>query len=103
MQDINEIIQTLEGLRLSTQRRIINTILEENKKEALDALSYEQIIDYDKENDILYINFFNPPLKATFTHRIGNVVMRWHEHRIAGITIIDVIRVCQEGRKHEEN
>jgi uncharacterized protein YuzE len=51
--------------------------------------SRETVIDYDEENDILYINFHNPPLEAGGTNRRGDFLFLSKYGAPTGITIMN--------------
>jgi len=53
----------------------------------------ETFIDYDEENDILHINFNNPPLEAGgITNRKGDFVFRYKRGALTGVTITNFSR-----------
>ncbi len=45
---------------------------------------------YDKEVDVLYINFHDPPLEAHDSQRIGPFILRYRFGELIGMTILDV-------------
>ena len=47
------------------------------------------VVDYDKESDVLYINFYDPPKEADYTHRQGAIIFRSKDGIPIGATIID--------------
>jgi hypothetical protein len=54
--------------------------MEEEKKEL--------VINYDKENDVCYINFYNPPLEADSSNMVGDTVFRSKKGKPIGATIM---------------
>ncbi len=55
----------------------------------------ETVIDHDEENDILYINFHNPPLKASGTNRRGDFLFLSKYGAPTGITIMNFSRYAK--------
>ncbi len=51
-------------------------------------------IDYDKDADVLYINFHNQPLKADDAIQVGDIIYRYKDNKLIGITIIDFRKNC---------
>ncbi len=49
----------------------------------------ELLYKYDKEADVFYINFFNPPLEADDSRTIGPCIIRLKEGKVIGVTILD--------------
>ena len=48
------------------------------------------IVDYDKEEDVLYINFPNSPIQvADFARRFGDYIVRIKSGVVIGVTIIN--------------
>jgi len=48
------------------------------------------IIDYDKKEDVLYINYHNSPLqKADFGRRFGDYIVRIKDGVVIGVTILN--------------
>ena len=47
------------------------------------------VVNYDKESDVLYINFHDPPLEADYTNRQGDIIFRSKDGVPIGATIID--------------
>ena len=46
-------------------------------------------VNYDAENDVLYINFHDPPLTAQDSRRVGRFILRYRFGEFIGMTIID--------------
>jgi len=55
----------------------------------------ETVIRHDEENDILYINFHNPPLEAGFTNRRGDFIFRSKKRAPIGVTITNFSRYAE--------
>ena len=55
----------------------------------------ETVIDHDEENDILYINFHNPPLKAGGTNRRGDFLFLSKYGVPVGVTIMNFSRYAE--------
>ncbi len=55
----------------------------------------ETVIDHDEENDILYLNFNNPPLKAGGTNRRGDFLFLSKYGAPTGITIMNFSRYAE--------
>ena len=49
----------------------------------------ETVIDYDKESDVCYINFYKPPLEADFTNRVEDIIFRSKDGKPIGATILN--------------
>jgi uncharacterized protein YuzE len=48
------------------------------------------VIDYDQEEDVLYINYTNSPLQpADFGRRFGDYIIRIRESLVIGVTILN--------------
>jgi len=48
------------------------------------------IVDYDKEEDVLYVNFPNSPIqKADFGRRFGDYIIRIRHGLVIGVTILN--------------
>lgn len=50
------------------------------------------VFNYDKENDVLYISFYNPPLEADFSHKRGDFLFRSKDSKPIGVTILNYTR-----------
>lgn len=49
----------------------------------------ETLIRYDKESDVLYISFHDPPLAADFSNRVGDFLFRTKDGDPIGVTIMN--------------
>jgi uncharacterized protein YuzE len=48
------------------------------------------VVDYDKEEDVLYINFPKSPIQvADFARRFGDYIVRIKDGTVIGVTIIN--------------
>jgi uncharacterized protein YuzE len=53
------------------------------------------VIDYDKAEDVLYINYKNSPIqKADFGRRFGDYVIRIKDGHVIGVTILEASKHC---------
>ena len=52
----------------------------------------EIVLKYDKDADVLYINFHNPPLEADFGNRRGDIIFRSKDGEPIGATILNFTR-----------
>ena len=60
------------------------------------------LVDYDRHNDVLYINFLNSdPQKADFGTRLGDYIIRMKENKVVGVTILNAREHFQ--RHFEDN
>jgi len=55
----------------------------------------ETFIDYDEENDIVYINFHHPPLEAGITVTKGDFIFRSKRGEPIGVTIMNFSRYAE--------
>ena len=55
----------------------------------------ETVSDHDEENDILYIYFHNPPLKAGGTNRRGDFLFLSKYGAPTGVTIMNFSRYAE--------
>ena len=55
----------------------------------------ETVITHDEENDILYINFHNPPLEAGGTNKRGDFLFLSKYGAPTGITIMNFSRYAE--------
>ncbi len=55
----------------------------------------ETIIEHDKENDILYISFHNPPIEAGGTNRRGDFLFLSKYGIPVGVTIMNFSRYAE--------
>jgi uncharacterized protein YuzE len=54
--------------------------------------SRKMFIDYDKEEDVLYIKYVESSQKADDTAQIGDYILRFFKNRVIGLTIINALR-----------
>ena len=59
-------------------------------------MELKQVTSYDKEADVLYISFTDPPMEATFSHTIRDTILRWNEDKLVGVTIMNVLKLCDK-------
>lgn len=54
-------------------------------------------VDYDKVEDVLYINYRNSPIqKADFARRFGDYIVRIKDGRVIGVTILEASKHCKK-------
>lgn len=52
-------------------------------------MSNKPAINYDEKEDVCYINFHDPPLKADDTHQSEDYIFRFKDGKPIGVTILN--------------
>lgn len=47
------------------------------------------ITNYDKDADVMYVSFYDPPLEADFSQKNRNCIFRYRDLECIGVTILD--------------
>ncbi len=55
-------------------------------------------LDYDAENDVLYVNFHDPPLTAHDSRRVGRFILRYRFGEFIGMTIVDASSLLDDAQ-----
>jgi len=58
--------------------------------------------DYDKEVDVLYISIGKKPQKADFARRLGDIILRFKDNLIIGITILNAQKFIAKVKEIKE-
>lgn len=54
--------------------------------------SRRMAVDYDKEEDVLYIQYVHSSLEADDATQIGDYILRFFKSKVIGITIINALK-----------
>ncbi len=60
-------------------------------------------VNYDAENDVLYINFHDPPLEAQDSRRVGRFILRYRFGEFIGMTIVDASSLLDDAQSSESS
>jgi uncharacterized protein YuzE len=88
--DNAEKVTILSGYKLKSKKKKEGAPLGELVEKAIQAWALKDyVINYDEGADVLYINFHKPPLKADNTTQTENMIRRYFQGKLIGVTIIN--------------